>query len=149
MLSLNPLFNELKVENLQKKLSESSEILIYSDGVDESLAYNIINVFSDYSRQLDFDKHVRLAQPHDFKNRFFRRNVYWIILNNGSLSGSFENIDQNCFSLFDFSKWTPSDEVKTFFGFDHFGGSAYKKAVWSSIISICLLKEIFSESDVS
>ena len=111
MLSLNPLFNELKVENL-RKLSESSEILIYSDGVDECLAYNIINVFSEYSRQFDFDKHVRLAQP--FKNRFFRRNVYWIILNNGSLSGSFENIDQNCFSLFDFSKWTPQMKLKLF-----------------------------------
>ena len=125
-------------------LREGFEILVSFHGLDESIAYNLINYINDYTGRLGVQQKVRLAQPYDYRQNDTFRSEYWIILTDGNSSELHAHLKDDQYLIFDFSLWDPGDVIKSCFGSVIDQPSNYTKAIWSMLLGIVLSRKLIS-----
>ena len=125
-------------------LNKGTEIIISFHGLDESVAYNVINIIKDYASQIGVQLKLRLAQPYDYLQNRSHLNEYWVALSDGSCSESYAYLNDNQFSIFDFSKWDAGSLIRSCFGSAIDESSSYAKAIWSTSIGIVLSRKLVS-----
>ena len=123
-------------------LPEGFEILVSFHGLDESIAYNLINYINDYTGRLGVQQKVRLAQPYDYRQNDTFRSEYWIILTDGNSPELHAHLKDDQYSIFDFSLWDPGDVIKSCFGSAIDQPANYTKAVWSILLGIVLSRKL-------
>ncbi len=143
--SLKLLNDELLVgqcgyENLN--LSGDVEILISFQGLDESIAYNVINYINEYARKLRVQHKIRLAQPYDYQQKESVQSEYWIILSDGDFSESVTHLSKDQYLLFNFAHWEPSEIIRSCFGSAMDQQPNYSKAIWSFLLGIMLSRKL-------
>ena len=118
------------------------EILISFHGLDESIAYNVINYINEYAGQLGVKQKIRLAQPYDYQQKDNVQGEYWIILTDGNFSEAYTHLSKDQYSLFDFKQWEPGDVTRSCFGSLIDQRSDFTKAIWSFLLGILLSRKL-------
>ena len=118
------------------------EILISFQGLDESIAYNVINYINEYAGQLGVQQKIRLAQPYDYQQKDNVQSEYWIILSDGDYSDSYTHLSKDQYLLFDFAQWEPGEIIRSCFGSAIDQRSNYTKAIWSFLLGILLSRKL-------
>ena len=151
------LFNDLKLSSLMLlnddllasqsgheslNLPGDVEIVISFQGLDESIAYNLINYINEYARQIGVQQKIRLAQPYDYQQKDNFQSEYWVILTDGDFSGSYNHLSKDQYFSFDFSQWEPGEIIRSCFGSAIDQRSNYTKAIWSFLLGILLSRKL-------
>jgi glucosamine--fructose-6-phosphate aminotransferase (isomerizing) len=131
-------------QNLLLPFKEGIEIIISSHGLDESAAYNVINIIKNYASKIGVQLKVRLAQPYDYLQNRSHLYEYWVVLSDRNCSEYYTHHNENQFSIFDFSQWDSGSLIKSFFGFEIDENSSYAKAIWSTLVGIVLSRRLIS-----
>ena len=118
------------------------EVLLAFEGLDESVAYNIINHVSEYGRQLSTSLKIRLAQPYDHQKQGNRDNEYWIILTDCSLDKEYSHLRGDQFTICNFELWKPSDYIISNFCLSKNLTTDYAKSVWSFLLGLLLSRKL-------
>lgn len=140
---LNNSFHYLNesIKPLQKSIF--GEVLIAFDGLGESLAYNISNLITDMSNQLNFPLNIRLARHYDYQSISNSKDVFWIIVANRNseiMTQISEKVRLNKYVHFDFNDWHVSDELADEYQLSDENGIQFKKAFWSLAIGVYLIE---------
>jgi len=140
LLSDGLLVSQKGVENLN--LLGDVEIIISFQGLDESIAYNVINYINGYAGQFGVQQKIRLAQPYDYQQKDNDQSEYWIILTDGNFSGSYAHLSKDQYLSFDFEQWEPGSVIRSCFGGAIDQQSNYTKAIWSFLLGILLSRKL-------
>ena len=133
---------EIKLDSLEDKV-----LLVGYKGIDESLAYNIINYIKEYFSQMGSSLIIRLAQPYDYKNVDENISENWIFLTDGeNLPGS---LPQDRSLVFDFKHWKPTKTISDNFNLTKDLESDKDKSIWSCLIGLFLSRKLTLSGDLS
>lgn len=121
-------------------LVENKELVLGYEGIDESLAYNVINHIKEYSRQIKSPQKIRLAQSYDYENQDDNDYKNWIFLTDGEKSHT--SFPEGRPLIFDFNLWKPSNNISTYFNLTKESGSDINKSVWSFLLGLFLSRRL-------